>query len=234
MDKNNDQPEFDRYATQYRDLHNASITASGEESEYFAEYKANVAMREVGGAATTAVTVLDFGTGIGGSIGPLRRAFPLAILHGADISSESVSMAKERHGDHAKFSVIADQVLPYPDAMFDIVFVACVYHHIPVDQREHWTAEIRRVLKPGGHLLIFEHNILNPLTMKVVRDCAFDEDAILLPRNELLGLVKAQPFALIEARYIVFFPKALAFLRSAEHLLWWLPLGAQYYVHART
>ncbi len=233
MEKHNEQPEFDRYATQYRDLHNASITASGEESEYFAEYKANVAMRELGKAAGEAITVLDFGTGIGGSIGPLRQALPNATLHGADISSESVAMAKERHGDKATFSVIADDVLPYPDAMFDMVFVACVYHHIPVDQRAHWTAEIRRVLKPGGHFVVFEHNMLNPLTMKVVRDCAFDEDAILLPRSELLGLVGSQPFSTIKARYIVFFPKALSFLRVAERSLWWLPLGAQYYVHAR-
>lgn len=233
MDNKNEQPEFDRYATKYRDLHNASITASGEESEYFAEYKANVALRELGGQAHQAITVLDFGTGIGGSIGPLRQALPNAVLHGADISSESVAMAKERHAGVAEFAVIANNVLPYPDAMFDMVFVACVYHHIPVEERAHWTAEIRRVLKPGGHLLVFEHNMLNPLTLKVVRDCAFDEDAILLPRNELLGLVGAQSFSSIKARYIVFFPKTLSFLRPAERSLWWLPLGAQYYVHAQ-
>lgn len=230
---NNEQPEFDRYAAQYRDLHNASITASGEESEYFAEYKANVAARELGADASKTIKVLDFGTGIGGSIAPLRRALPNAELHGADISSESVAMAQQRHGDLATFKVIANNALPYPDATFDIVFVACVYHHIPVEQREHWTAEIRRVLKPGGHILVFEHNMLNPLTMKVVRDCAFDEDAILLPRSELLGLVGGQPFQSIKARYIVFFPKALSFLRVAERSLGWLPLGAQYYVHAR-
>ena len=230
---NNEQPEFDRYAAQYRDLHNASITASGEESEYFAEYKANVAARELGEDARKAIKVLDFGTGIGGSIAPLRRALPKAELHGADISSESVAMAQQRHGDLASFKVIVDNALPYPDATFDIVFVACVYHHIPVDQREHWTAEIRRVLKPGGHFLVFEHNMLNPLTMKVVRDCEFDEDAILLPRNELLDLVGRQSFRTIKARYIVFFPKALSFLRATERSLGWLPLGAQYYVHAR-
>ncbi|QOY62382.1 class I SAM-dependent methyltransferase [Lysobacter sp. H21R4] len=232
MDNKNEQPEFDRYATQYRELHNASIAASGEESKYFAEYKAKVAMVELGEAAQAPISVLDFGTGIGGSIGPLRRALPNAVLHGADISSESVAMAQERHGDHAIFSVIADDKLPYADASFDMVFVACVYHHIPVEQRGHWTTEIHRVLKPGGHILVFEHNMLNPLTMKVVRDCAFDEDAILLPRRELLDLV-GQPFNEVRARYIVFFPKTLAFLRSAERSLWWLPLGAQYYVHAR-
>lgn len=230
---NNEQPEFDRYAARYRDMHNASIAASGEESEYFAEYKANVAARELGEAAAKAIKVLDFGTGIGGSIAPLRKALPSADLHGVDVSPESIAMAQERHGDIAAFTVIAGDVLPYPPATFDLVFVACVYHHIPVQQRAHWTAEIRRVLKPDGHVLVFEHNMLNPLTLKVVRDCAFDEDAILLPRRELLNLVQGQSFRSVKARYIVFFPKTLSILRPAERSLGWLPLGAQYYVHAR-
>jgi len=233
MNDQNGRPDFDLYAAHYRALHNASITASGEESEYFAQYNADVAMRELGPAALTTIKVLDFGTGIGGSMAPLRRALPNAELHGADISSESVAMAEGRHGNHASFAVISNNLLPYPDASFDLVFVACVYHHIPVEQREHWTAEIRRVLKPGGHLLVFEHNMLNPLTRKVVRDCEFDKDAILLPRRELLCLVGQQPFHAVKARYIVFFPKMLSFLRPAENSLGWLPLGAQYYVHAR-
>jgi ubiquinone/menaquinone biosynthesis C-methylase UbiE len=226
-------PEFDRYATEYRDLHNASITASGEESEYFSRYKAEVARRELGAAATSAIKVLDFGTGIGGSVGPLRSVLPHAELHGADISSESVALAQRQHGGHASFAVISDNVLPYPDNSFDMVFVACVYHHIPVDQRRHWTAEIRRVLRADGHLLVFEHNVLNPLTRKVVRDCVFDKDAILLPRNELLKWVGQQSFRAVKAQYIVFFPRPLAFLRPVERSLGWLPLGAQYYVHAR-
>lgn len=233
MNDQNVRPEFDRYAARYRDLHNASITASGEESEYFAQYKADVAMRKLGPAALTTIKVLDFGTGIGGSIAPLRRALPNAELHGADISSESVAMAEGSHGNHASFAVICNNLLPYPDASFDLVFVACVYHHIPVEQRGHWTAEIRRVLKPGGHLLVFEHNMLNPLTRKVVRDCEFDRDAILLPRRELLCLVGQQPFHAVKAQYIVFFPKMLSFFRPAESSMGWLPLGAQYYVHAR-
>ncbi len=226
-------PEFDQYAAQYRDLHNASITASGEESEYFAQYKADVAVRELGPAALSPLKVLDFGTGIGGSIGPLRRAFPNAELHGADISSESVAIARDRHGTHASFETISGNRLPYAKAAFDVVFVACVYHHIPVDQRENWTREIRRVLKPGGHALVFEHNMLNPLTRKVVRECVFDKDAILLPRRELLGLVRQHAFQAVKAEYIVFFPRALSFLRPIESSLGWLPLGAQYYVHAR-
>jgi hypothetical protein len=92
--------------------------------------------------------------------------------------------------------------------------------------------EIRRVLKPGGNVFVFEHNVLNPLTLKAVRDCPFDEDAILLPRRELLGLARNAGFASFKARYIVFFPAPLAFLRPLEPTLGFIPFGAQYVVRA--
>jgi len=92
-------------------------------------------------------------------------------------------------------------------------------------------SEIRRVLKPGGHTFIFEHNMLNPLTLKTVRDCPFDEDAILLPRAELLGLAQRAKFANVCCHYIVFFPHLLAFLRPLEPAMSWIPFGAQYVVH---
>ena len=229
-----DKPEFDRYAASYDALHAASIKASGEEPAYFAAYKAKFMARQLAADARQieAPSVLDFGCGVGNSIGHLRAAFPAAALHGADLSSASIALASAAHGDAASFTVIEDARLVHPNAAFDMVFVACVFHHIAPAQRLHWMQELRRVLRPGGQIFVFEHNLLNPLTVKSVRDCPFDEDAILLPRHELLGLVQQAGFASIHARYIVFFPHALAALRPLEPWLGWLPLGAQYVVHA--
>ena len=93
-------------------------------------------------------------------------------------------------------------------------------------------AEIRRVLKSGGQAFIFEHNVLNPLTLKAVRECPFDEDAILLPRAELLGLARREKFEAVRSRYIVFFPHMLSLFRPMESAMGWIPFGAQYVVHA--
>jgi len=70
------------------------------------------------------------------------------------------------------------------------------------------------------------------LTIKAVKDCPFDEDAILLPRRELTSLVSRSGFQKVRARYVVFFPRALSALRPVEPALGWVPLGAQYVVHA--
>lgn len=229
-----DKAEFDRYAADYSALHAANIKASGEEPSYFAAYKAGFVARRLaaGASPATSPAVLDFGCGIGNSIEHLHAALPTATLHGADPSSASIELAVAAHGQSASFTVIDGNRLAYADAAFDVVFVACVFHHIAPAQRLHWMRELRRVLRPSGRIFIFEHNVLNPLTVKAVKDCPFDEDAILLPRHELLGLARQAGFGAVGASYIVFFPHALAALRPLERALCWLPLGAQYVVHA--
>src|SRR5262249_59211928 len=72
--------------------------------------------------------------------------------------------------------------LPYDEGSFDVAFAICVFHHVPPLERPALTAEMARVTRPGGLVAIFEHNPWNPLTRKAVRDCPFDEDAVLLSR----------------------------------------------------
>jgi len=225
-------PEFDQYAEHYTDLHRASIGASGEDPAFFAAYKAKyMAAWLTDKFRTQSPSILDFGCGVGNTIPHLRKAFPNASLHGTDPSGESIRLAKESHGQEAMFRTIESEYLPHDDQSFDVVMAACVFHHISPAERANWMSEIRRVLKPGGHIFVFEHNMLNPLTLKTVRDCPFDEDAILLPRSELVGLVRHAKFAGADCRYIVFFPHSLALLRRLEPMMSWIPFGAQYVVH---
>jgi SAM-dependent methyltransferase len=115
-----------------------------------------------------------------------------------------------------------------PDASFDVAFSACVFHHIPHEEHAHWLEELRRVVRPGGMVAIFEHNPLNPLTVRAVNTCPFDANARLIRARALkrsLGLAGWQRPAV---RYHMFFPRRLAALRPIEPFLTWLPLGAQY------
>jgi SAM-dependent methyltransferase len=222
------EPQFDRYARDYHDLNAAAVRASGETPDYFAALKASYMSRAAPLPEDGALrAILDFGCGIGGGIPHLRRAFPDARLHGVDASGVSIAMARTASAD-AQFSVIEDNRLPLPDATFDLALAACVFHHIAPVERLHWMRELHRVLKPGGKLFVFEHNPLNPLTRKVVRECPFDEDAILLPRGEALALLADAGFREAKSDYIVFFPRMLAALRPLERWLSRLPLGAQY------
>lgn len=226
-------PHFDHYAHSYHDLHRESVRASGEEPAYFSAYKIGYMAAMLGKQfATRSIEVLDFGCGVGGSIQPIRQHFPSAGIHGADVSGESLDLAKNAHPD-ATFTLISGDRLQLADNSVDVAMAACVYHHIPPAERAHWTRELKRVLRPGGYLFLFEHNPVNPLTRKVVRDCPFDDDAILLPRRESLGLFSDAGFKDVTADYIVFFPKAVSFMRPLEKYLGKIPLGAQYVVHGR-
>ena len=93
--------------------------------------------------------------------------------------------------------------------------------------------ETARVVRPGGLVAVFEHNPLNPLTRRVVRDCAFDEGVELLPRRELETLLRAAGLEVVSAHYLLFFPWRGRLFEAAERLLARLPLGAQYVVAAR-
>lgn len=48
----------------------------------------------------------------------------------------------------------AIEAMPFPDTTFDVVTSSLVIHHLNYDLRVQGLAEIHRVLKPGGRLLI--------------------------------------------------------------------------------
>ena len=111
--------------------------------------------------------------------------------------------------------------------LFDVAFSACVFHHIPHEEHAHWLEELRRVVRPGGMVAIFEHNPLNPLTVRAVNTCPFDANARLIRARALKRSLRLAGWRRPALRYHVFFPRRLAALRPLEPLLTWLPLGAQ-------
>jgi SAM-dependent methyltransferase len=45
-------------------------------------------------------------------------------------------------------------VFPYPDGAFDSILVASVFTHMPLNEVRHYLRELRRVLRPGGRILL--------------------------------------------------------------------------------
>jgi SAM-dependent methyltransferase len=120
--------------------------------------------------------------------------------------------------------------LPYENGAFDLVFTICVVHHVPPQQWRAFVAELARVVRPGGALVVMEHNPLNPLTRLAVSRCEFDENAELLARRRTEALVRGTGLRLHDSRYVVFFPWAHPIFRRLERALRRIPLGAQYVV----
>jgi SAM-dependent methyltransferase len=230
-----DRSEFDRFADEYRSLHQANIALSGEAPEYFAEYKIkdlkSLVSREV--PLEEGGNFLDFGAGVGGSVPFFCQHLPAARLTCVDVSLRSLEIGVARYGGHANFVAFDGVRLPFGDAAFDGALAACVFHHIDAGEHERLFAEIRRVVRPGGHVMIYEHNPVNPLTRRTVNSCPFDENAVLVGAWTLKARLESVGFKQARIKFRVFFPKTLRWLRPIEDLIGWLPLGAQYYVCGR-
>jgi ubiquinone/menaquinone biosynthesis C-methylase UbiE len=229
-----DKAEFDRVADEYISMHAKSIKASGESPDFFARYKIEDVFSEVSRRRLPVNSILDFGSGIGNSLPYFHALFPKASITCSDVSARSLEISRMRH-DHipAEYAEIVDDRLPFDKPAFDLSFSACVFHHIPHAQHMHWLTELKRVTNKGGALVIFEHNPANPVTVSAVRDCPFDDNAVLIRAKEFAATIRAAGWKEVDIVYRLFFPRPLAFARPLERFLRKLPLGAQYFVMAR-
>jgi len=224
--------EFDKFAGEYEQAHAASIRLSGETPDFFANYKiADVAAR-MARRGEKPRHILDFGAGVGNSLGPMRAAFPDSDIVLLDPSSQSLDIARARFPGQAAFQAFDGQSIPFEDGQFDLIFTACVFHHIPEAMHVGLLGEIGRVLKPGGSFFLFEHNPWNPLTRHAVRNCTFDENAVLINAPEMRRRMGQAGLTRTKTVYRIFFPHFLARLRPLERHFAHLPMGAQYFVHA--
>ena len=224
-----DKAEFDRFADEYSTLHAANVKISGEKPEYFAEYKIRD-ISEISVDGDPVRLILDFGAGVGGSIPHVRHYFPDASLVCLDVSEKSLEIARTRFPGQAEFRAFDGKRIPLADDTVDVAFAACVLHHVPHSEHEALLGELRRVLRQGGRLFVFEHNPINPLTVRAVNTCPFDENAVLISAFAMRKAFTNAGFSTVQRRFRLFFPRSLSWLRPAERVLTWCGLGAQYCV----
>ena len=212
--------EFDRFADEYEQLLARDIRLSGEDPLFFAAYKAADVHRhlvEAGIDLGSLGRILDFGCGVGGSLPHLREWFPATDLVGADISRKSLDVAQRRYPDLARFVHFSGgEPLPFDDGTVDVSFSACVFHHIPHDEHDRILRDLLRVIKPGGWLFIFEHNPLNPLTVRTVKACPFDDNAVLMRSGVLKQRIRARGFCRCGGSLSHILPRRVAPLASAR------------------
>ncbi len=171
---------------------------------------------------------LDVGCGQGDLLNLVGDNFALAT--GCDPSSGMISKSCAFRVEHQP-SISA---LPFDDASADFVTAVCVYHHVHGAARELLTADIRRVLAPGGLCCIVEHNPRNPVTRAVVRRCPVDVDAELILAPHMRTLLQAAGLEIVSTEYFLYLPERI-FNRfgAVEKMLRKVPCGGQYAVLAR-
>lgn len=105
----------------------------------------------------TGGAVLDAGCGTGMTTLPLTSYFNT--IFALDFSLESLKVLKAKPGSDAICTVQADiQKLPFPTGFFDAVLCANTVNHLPRDLQEVAIAELIRVTKPGGRIVVSVHH----------------------------------------------------------------------------
>jgi ubiquinone/menaquinone biosynthesis C-methylase UbiE len=105
-------------------------------------------------SAPEGAAVLDIGTGPGMLLLHLHRARPDLELVGVDLSADMVALAERNLGPAVATRTADVAELPFASERFDLVLSSFSAHH--------WAdpaagaAEIARVLRPGGRLLIYD------------------------------------------------------------------------------
>ncbi|OAF07766.1 hypothetical protein AYJ54_16825 [Bradyrhizobium centrolobii] len=105
-------------------------------------------------------SVLDVGCGTGTlAIAAKQCVGPTGTVHGIDASPEMIARANRKAskaGVAVIFLITAAQVLPFPDARYDVVLTTIMLHHLSRNARQQCVREIGRVLKPGGRILVVD------------------------------------------------------------------------------
>lgn len=95
--------------------------------------------------------ILDVGCGLGTYVRKFRGFSE--DVHGVDVDPERVA---EASATLPNIQVSFGESLPFPDRRFDVVFLNEVIEHVEDDRQT--LAECVRVLRPGGHVVIYAPN----------------------------------------------------------------------------
>jgi SAM-dependent methyltransferase len=108
-------------------------------------------------------SVLDAGCGTGAlAFVAKERVGITGSVHGIDPSRQMIAYARSKAPGRklsVDFQVGVVEYLAFPDRSFDVVLCTWMIHHLPTDDQRRGLAEMARVLKPGGRLLLVDSHL---------------------------------------------------------------------------
>lgn len=116
-------------------------------------------------------------------------------------------------------------MLPFADGTFDVTYCVAVLHHVadPVLVRK-TIQEMARVTRPGGKVVIWDHNPRNPYWPLLMARCPQDTgDERLIPEEEILLALEDCGLSSVTSRQTGFVPEFVPkWLMPAARALEWL------------
>ena len=102
------------------------------------------------------MSVLDVGCGTGTTLQQYQEAG--CQIWGIDLSKAMLRQARKKLGDDSQLYHGDASQMPYPDASFDLVLGMLSFHEMHSSVRGQIMAEMVRVMKPEGRILIAEYH----------------------------------------------------------------------------
>ena len=140
---------------------------------------------------SSAGSVLDVGCGTGALAGRLAdRGYEVV---GVDPSEGMLEIMRARHPG-VEAVAASGTSLPFDEDRFDLVLTVAALHHVAEPKAVRQTlGEMTRVSRPGGRILIWDHNPRNPYWSSLMRRVPQDigEERLISEREIVDGLTAA-------------------------------------------
>ncbi len=164
--------------------------------------------------------VLEIGCGTGSlTLAAKKQAGVSGKVCGIDIIPGMIEASRRKAaaaGQEIAFQSGSIDKIPFPDNQFDVVLCSFMIFHMSTETRRKGTAEIARVLKPQGRVLIFDLTMpAQPFSRAIAR--TFFKGMLEHDLKELFPLMEACGFSKIEsgpAKFRIFGLSILGFVRG--------------------
>lgn len=114
-------------------------------------------VRAMGASLCDAGRVLDFGCGCGRTLRWLTETCPGTNFYGADVDADMIAWCRENLKGSTFVRNTPAPPLPFQAGYFDIVYCFSVFTHLDEPMQDLWLAELKRVLKPQGVIILSVH-----------------------------------------------------------------------------
>lgn len=147
--------------------------------------------------------ILEIGAGTGANF---KFYPPSKCAAASEISIKMIEFAKQKTNEISLVQADAE-ILPFPESYFDAAFATLVFCSIP--KPENAFAELRRVVKRGGKIILLEHvrpngilgygfDLLNIFTTALIEDCFNRKTAKLAEKSGLkISSLESKAFGIV-------------------------------------